>query len=123
MATFPNPETQFVKGQSGNPSGKPKGTIHSSTRLKRILDLVQKKKNPVTGHEEEFTVLEQMDLVQISKALKGDSKAYAEILDRLEGKAKQTIDQNNSFVDALAKLRAELPDFLERGEPDDEEVD
>jgi hypothetical protein len=80
----------FPKGVSGNPAGKPKGTEHSKTRLKRILDLVQKKKNPITGHEEEFTVLELMDMQMIAKALRGDQKAYQEVIDRLEGKPKQT---------------------------------
>jgi hypothetical protein len=80
----------FPKGVSGNPSGKPKGTEHSKTRLKRILDLVQKKRNPITGEEEEFTVLELMDMQIIAKALKGDQRAYQEVIDRLEGKPKQT---------------------------------
>jgi hypothetical protein len=80
----------FPKGVSGNPAGKPKGTEHSKTRLKRILDLVQKKKNPITGEEEEFTVLELMDMQIIAKALKGDQRAYQEVIDRLEGKPKQT---------------------------------
>jgi hypothetical protein len=80
----------FPKGVSGNPAGKPKGTEHSKTRLKRILDLVQKKRNPITGEEEEFTVLELMDMQIIAKALKGNQRAYQEVIDRLEGKPKQT---------------------------------
>ena len=80
----------FEAGVSGNPAGKPKGTEHSKTRLKRILDLVQKKRNPITGEEEEFTVLELMDMQMIAKALRGDQKAYQEVIDRLEGKPKQT---------------------------------
>lgn len=80
----------FPKGVSGNPAGKPKGTEHSKTRLKRLLELVQKKKNPITGEEEEFSVLELMDMQMIAKALKGDQRAYQEIIDRLEGKPKQT---------------------------------
>ena len=82
----------FPKGVSGNPAGKPKGTEHSKTRLKRLLDLVQKKRNPITGEEEEFTVLELMDMQMIAKALKGDQKAYEAVVDRLEGKPKQTTD-------------------------------
>lgn len=80
----------FPKGVSGNPAGKPKGTEHSKTRLKRLLELVQKKKNPITGEDEEFSVLELMDMQMIAKALKGDQRAYQEIIDRLEGKPKQT---------------------------------
>ena len=82
----------YPKGVSGNPAGKPKGTEHSKTRLKRLLDLVQKKKNPITGEEEEFTVLELMDMQMIAKALKGDQRAYEAVVDRLEGKPKQSTD-------------------------------
>ena len=82
----------FPKGVSGNPAGKPKVTEHSKTRLKRLLDLVQKKKNPITGEEEEFTVLELMDMQMIAKALKGDQRAYQEVIDRLEGKPKQATE-------------------------------
>ena len=84
--------TPFPKGVSGNPAGKPKGTQHSKTRLLRLLDLVQKKRNPITGEEEEFTVLELMDMQMIAKALKGDQRAYEAVVDRLEGKPKQTTD-------------------------------
>jgi len=91
---MPNPEnlTPYPKGVSGNPAGKPKGTEHSKTRLRRLLDLVQKKRNPITGEEEEFTVLEMMDMQMIAKALKGDQRAYEAVVDRLEGKPKQTTD-------------------------------
>lgn len=73
---------------------KPKGCEHSSTRLKRILGLVQIKKNPITGKDEKFSIEEQMDMALVIKALKGDHKAYKELMDRKEGKPAQTIDQN-----------------------------
>jgi hypothetical protein len=82
----------YPKGVSGNPAGKPKGVQHSKTRLLRLLELVQKKKNPITGDEEDFTVLELMDMQMIAKALKGDQRAYETVIDRLEGKPKQTTD-------------------------------
>jgi type II secretory pathway component GspD/PulD (secretin) len=88
----PPKHSQFKKGESGNPKGKPKGVEHSSTRLRRLLELSQKMKNPVTGEDEDFTVAEQMDLALIIKARKGDVLAYREILDRLEGKSKQITD-------------------------------
>ena len=85
---------QFKKGVSGNPAGKPKGVEHSKTRLLRLLQLVTKVRNPVTGEDEEFTIAEQLDMQIIAKARKGDLKAYEILLDRLEGRAKQTTDLN-----------------------------
>jgi hypothetical protein len=81
----------FEKGNPGGP-GRPKGVQNSKTRLLRLLELVQKKKNPITGEEEDFTVLELMDMQMIAKALKGDQRAYQEVIDRLEGKAKQSTE-------------------------------
>ena len=82
--------TPFKKGEVANPNGRPKGIPNSKTRLLRLLELVQVKTNPITGEKEEFTVAEQLDMMVLQKAFKGDLKAYQEILDRLEGRAKQT---------------------------------
>jgi hypothetical protein len=82
--------TPFKKGEVANPNGRPKGVPNSKTRLLRLLELVQVKTNPITGEKEEFTVAEQLDMMVLQKAFKGDLKAYQEILDRLEGRAKQT---------------------------------
>ena len=61
-----------VKGEIRNPAGKPKGIPNAATRYLRILKLIETVKNPVTGELEKFTV--------------------AEIMDRLEGRAKQAVD-------------------------------
>lgn len=84
----------FKKGESGNPDGRPKGVQNSKTRLLRFLALQMKGKNPVTKSEEEFSVLEMGDLMQIEKMLKGDLPAYREILDRLEGKARLPLEHS-----------------------------
>jgi len=80
------------KGEVRNPNGRPKGVPNSKTRLLRLLELVTKVRNPVTGEEEEFSIAEQLDMQIIAKARKGDLKAYEILLDRLEGKPKQTTD-------------------------------
>lgn len=38
MGTFPNPDTQFKPGQSGNPKGLPKGTKHIATWIQELLN-------------------------------------------------------------------------------------
>lgn len=95
---IPEGSTPFVKGQSGNPNGRPPGAQTSAVRLRRLLEIVQKAKNPVTKETEDFTTLELMDAQQIAKALKGDSVAYNILLDRFEGK----VPQKNEFAGALA---------------------
>lgn len=81
-----------VKGEVRNPKGRPKGIPNSKTRYKRFLELIETAKNPVSGQEENMTVLEIMDLQMIAKARKGDAKAYEIIMDRLEGKPAQPVD-------------------------------
>lgn len=80
------------KGEVRNPNGRPKGVQNSKTRLLRLLELVTKVRNPVTGEEEDFSIAEQLDMQIIAKARKGDLKAYEIILDRLEGKPKQATE-------------------------------
>lgn len=92
MANY-NPKTshlkvsQWKKGQSGNPKGKPTGE-HRSTVLKRLMSTKQDVKNPLTGKVEKLTIAEQMDIAIILKARSGDLNAYRIILEILEGKPK-----------------------------------
>ena len=67
----------FQKGQSGNPGGKPKGTISIVHLLLRKL----KDKTP-DGKKNADAVAEQL----ISLALSGDLDAIKVILDRVDGK-------------------------------------
>jgi len=103
---MPNPENVIGNGFDKRPdainkNGRPKGSLNSKTRLKRFLELIVDIENPVTGENEKSTVLEKMDLVQISRALNGDLNAYKEILDRFEGKAlnsEESTDNTNEII-------------------------
>lgn len=114
---MPPKKTQFKPGQSGNPNGRPKGIPNAKTRYRRLLELTQKKTNPVTGEIEEFTVAEQMDMKIFDKALKGDLQAYREIMDRLEGKPSQFItnEVNLNPVDELLKAYGIDPEGVQNG--------
>ena len=100
---------QFKKGESGNENGRPKGIPNSSKRLTRLLELVQRKKNPVTGELEDFTTIELMDMAQIAKSLKGDTRAYEALLDRLEGKANQKIDATVREASPFKPIDLDVP--------------
>lgn len=113
----PNPNQSGLElgkwkpGQSGNPAGKKKGVPHSKTRLKRLLEITEDLTNPITKEVEGFTVAEQLDLAQIVKAKKGDTRAYNALMDRFEGKPTQVIDM--SVNDELADTRSKIKEFLD----------
>lgn len=72
-------------GQSGNPGGLPKGTPRISTSLMKLLR---------TKPEEVYEPQNKADQIALSlydSALKGDTWATREILDRCEGKVSQTL--------------------------------
>lgn len=80
-------------------NGRPKGVPNTKTRLQRILNLIEEHKNPVTGELEKFTVAELLDMQQVIKARKGDTKAYQILLDRLEGRPQQSVDMTTNGKD------------------------
>lgn len=85
-------EFQFQKGESGNPNGRPKGTLNSKTILERFLSIEKKMTNPLNNELETLTIGELITLKQIANALNGELPSYKEIIDRLEGKATNPID-------------------------------
>ena len=93
-----------------------KGVQHSKTRLRRLLELTEQLTNPITKEVEGFSVIEQLDLAQIIKARKGDTRAYQAIMDRLEGKPQQTTDitSNGEQINPL------LVQFIKDAKPDNE---
>ncbi len=91
----PPKDKQFKKGKSGNPNGKPKGTLSSKTILKRFMGIKQDVQNPITGAQEKLTVAEILYIQQLAKARKGDLAAFREIMDRWEGKPQQSIDHTS----------------------------
>lgn len=101
MANNPNAAANLrpaKKGEVRNPKGRPPGIPNAKTRYKRLLELTETIKNPVTGEMEEFSIIEQLDMQVIAKARKGDLAAYRELMDRLEGKAKQSVDVGGGDV-------------------------
>lgn len=79
MQGEPPKEYQFKPGESGNPAGRPKGQKWLKTRLREALE--------ATGADKDIV------LALIEKAKKGDIMAIKEIMDRVDGKVTQEIDQ------------------------------
>ncbi len=75
---------RFQKGESGNPSGRP--------RLTRLTDALREQLAEINPNAPEETVAEQIARALISEAKNGNVQAIREIGDRTEGKPKQAID-------------------------------
>lgn len=98
-------KTRFTADRQPENRGRKPGVPSTAARLRRFLEVLQKTENPVTKELEELTVAEQMDLQQLSKALKGDTAAWEKILDRLEGKAKQKTEHSGPDGGAIEVAR------------------
>lgn len=77
----------FKKGQSGNPNGRPKKLPELD---KLLADVLGEEKDGLTAAE---AILKALRM----KAAKGDIRAAEVLLERAYGKAKQTMDINNSI--------------------------
>jgi len=71
---FPNPDTQFKPGQSGNLNGKPKGTKHLSTWIQELVNDEEFVTENVNGQEYKGAPIGAIIKVAIKKSLDGDSK-------------------------------------------------
>lgn len=92
--------TSWKAGQSGNPTGKPKGTLNRSTVLKRYLG-AKMKSNPEdipVELEGKITVEDAIALALIKKALSGDVAAIREVQDTVHGKITDTSEVQHSYT-------------------------
>jgi hypothetical protein len=125
----PPSRTRFVKGQSGNPKGRPKGSQNLATILTKVgRERVKATENGRTRH---ITKFEAAMLQLMNKAVSGDlnaarvllswctSLAIAPIADRAEAK-----DPLQDILDELRKKSAHLgrPEgYIKPQEEEDEE--
>ena len=87
---------EFKKGESGNPNGRPKGSLNRSTIVKKWLEVLESAKNPITGDEEKMSQEDIITLALIKKARKGDTQAYKALMDSGYGAPKQ-----ETIIDAI----------------------
>lgn len=82
---------RFIKGASGNLAGKPAGTKNFETLFDEAVKKVAKTKKLSSGDIEVEIIAKA-----IVEALKGNYAYYKDLIDRLFGKAKESIDLNHS---------------------------
>lgn len=82
----------FMPGQSGNPGGRPKGSVKVSSCYERSLA------RPFPGDAQGRTYAQVIADRIVELAAEGRIDAIKEITDRTEGRSKQTIDVNRSYL-------------------------
>jgi Family of unknown function (DUF5681) len=125
----PSPEVgkahRWKKGQSGNPSGRPKSKTLSDAYKNRLKELVP---NDPEGRSWAELIAE----AQIRDAVRGNVQAAREIADRTEGRARQSIEfEDKTLANAFERMSADeleryavtgqLPDWFPRNKQNDPE--
>lgn len=117
---MPKEDTQFKPGQSGNPKGKKKGTLHRKTLAKMYLELacdivpfpeeVQKVIDHVNSElGKTMSNQEALMICAVIHAAKGSSKHLEILLDSAHGKLSQEV------INTIRTIEDELDDI-----PDEE---
>ena len=82
----------FKPGQSGNPSGRPKGTLNRSTIFRRWGELEMNSVNPITGKKEILSIDDTLALNLIKAGQEGNVQAIKEYFDSRFGKIKDSLE-------------------------------
>lgn len=117
----------FKPGTSGNPGGKPKTTelrlllnkivnsrVVSSNIVLEYNGKKEEIKTVIRSKRKDRTILEEILIVQVIKALKGERKSAQVILDRLYGKPPIAVDikddNKGELIEAIQRLVENSPD-------------
>lgn len=110
MARNPPPAgTRFQPGQSGNPGGRPKGSVSLTTLLRRAL---AEKATPKAAK----TAAEAIVAALLKAARDGDQRAIQYVFDRIDGPAGKQAAETAPAAEDINTLRSHL-ERLKR--PDD----
>ena len=104
--------TEYEKGESGNPKGRPKGAKNRSTIARYWLAVNQNLKNPLTGESETMSQEDLMTLALIKKAREGDVNAYKALMDSGYGAPIQQVEQTQTNVDLSGLTTEDIKEFL-----------
>jgi hypothetical protein len=97
----------WVKGQSGNPSGRPK-RLPISDALRDLLDRrLNDDETAAKPRKRRMTVAEKMADQLARRALHGDVEALREIANRVEGKPTQRIEVAPD-IEGLKEIKVEV---------------
>ena len=105
------PHPPWKPGESGNPKGRPKGTVRRwDAVMRQFFNLVQNEPEKIekltglrvpesiSGRDAQLLLVQQ----EYYKAIKGDGRAMAEIMERMDGKPDQNLNvKTNSIVELI----------------------
>ena len=94
---------RFKKGESGNPSGRPKGSKNRKTIAREWLAFLQEK-NPISGQIETLSMEDIITLSTIFKAKQGDVSAYKALMDSAYGGVKQSLELTEAETPIFKQL-------------------
>ena len=100
----------FKKGVSGNPSGRPKGSLNRKTIAREYLAFLQEEVNPLTGIKELLSNEDMITLALIHKAKKGDVNAYKALMDSAYGAVKQNLEITEAETPIFKQLDIDVID-------------
>lgn len=92
-------DTRFTKGQSGNPKGRPKGSLNATTLLKEIFNTTV----PVReGDRRQFmSRAEAMLRATFANGLRGDARSLTTIMDLLEMTGYLDVELNRQWAPSI----------------------
>lgn len=100
--------SQFKPGTSGNPKGRPRGSKNESTILREMLNEKLSLRQP-NGRVKKIPALEGVHRKQLERALKGDVKSAAFVLNRYAALVSGELqiddlgDDEQAVLDAFAR--------------------
>lgn len=122
--------TRFQKGQSGNPSGRPKGSLNVVTALERELN--QRVTIKENGQTRTITKFEAAIKQLVNKAASGEAKAIQFLVNLLNvsnggalGDAPLTISNDADravMATLLQRFQPQSPQPISEGKPNDSQA-
>jgi len=98
---------RILPGYTANKNGRPKGSLAFKTALERWANENAGKLKMKDGTEVEVTALELVTRKLVEMAMEGDIQAIREVSDRMDGKAKQSIDHTTDGL-PIIEISAEI---------------
>jgi len=94
----------FQKGQSGNPSGRPKGSLNFTSAIKRQLGKEIEFIEKSTGNKVKKKMIDILAEKLVEKARVGDMRAMEYVGNRVDGKPKETLDLEGNITGRVVLL-------------------